>query len=108
MQSNTETAFSPEDDSPDALVARAQALVPKLRARQAETEKAGHVLPKAIASFQAADLYRVVQPKKYGGYEYGIDTFVRVAMAIASGCGSTGWVFSTGAQHQWQIGLFAP
>ncbi len=108
MQPNTETAFSPKDDSPDALVARAQALVPKLRARQAETEKAGHVLPEAIASFQAADLYRVVQPKKYGGYEYGIDTFVRVAMAIASGCGSTGWVFSTGAQHQWQIGLFAP
>ena len=48
MQSNTETVFSPEDDTPDALVARAQALVPELRARQAETEKTGHALPEAI------------------------------------------------------------
>ena len=74
MQANTETIMSPESDSPDALVARAQALVPELRARQAATEKAGHALPEAIESFQDAGLYRVVQPKKFGGYEYGIDT----------------------------------
>ena len=31
---------------------------------------------------------------------------VRTTMEIASGCGSTGWVFSTGAQHQWQLGMY--
>jgi alkylation response protein AidB-like acyl-CoA dehydrogenase len=108
MQSNTEAVFSSGDESPHAMVGRAQALVPELRSRQATTEKAGHVLPDAIRSFLAAGLYRIVQPKKFGGLEYGLDTFVRVAMTVASGCGSTGWVFSTGAQHQWQIGLFAP
>ena len=28
--------------------------------------------------------------------------------AVASGCGSTGWVFSVGAQHQWMVGLYHP
>lgn len=93
-------------ETPDALVARAHALIPALRERQKETEQNGKILPEAIASFLAADLYRVLQPKHYGGYEYGLDTFVRTAMEIASGCGSTGWVFSTGAQHQWQLGMY--
>ena len=106
MQSNTEAVFSSDDESPNAMVARAQALVPELRRRQAETENAGYVLPDAIQALLSAGLYRVVQPKKFGGLEFGLDNFVRVAMTVASGCGSTGWVFSTGAQHQWQIGLF--
>jgi len=95
-------------ETPEDLVSRARKLVPELRDRQLETEKLGSVLPEAIQSFHDAGLYRVVQPRKYGGYEFGLDTFVQVAMTIASGCGSTGWVFSTGAQHQWQIGMFAP
>ena len=48
MQSNTEAVFSSDDESPNAMVARAHALVPELRRRQAETENAGHVLPDAI------------------------------------------------------------
>lgn len=94
--------------TPDALVARARALVPDLRARQRATEEAGRVLPEAVAALHEAGLYKVLQPKRFGGYEYGLDTFVRVAIEIASGCGSTGWVFSTGLQHQWQIGMYAP
>lgn len=97
-----------QDETPDALVTRARALVPGLRERQQETEKNGRVLQENIDAFHAAGLYRVQQPRHYGGLEYGLDTFVRVAMEIASGCGSTGWVFSTGAQHQWQIGMYPP
>ncbi len=92
---------------PDELIARARRLVPALRERQEETE-AGRRIPRiSIDEMLDAGLYRVQQPKHHGGFEYGLDTFVRVAGEIASGCGSTGWVFSTGAQHQWQIGMFA-
>ncbi len=106
MAARTEELNTAQDDARDALVLRARALVPDLRARQRETETNGKILPEAIESFHAAGLYRVLQPAQYGGYAYGLDVFVRVAMEIASGCGSTGWVFSTGAQHQWQIGMF--
>lgn len=107
MAASTEDIENPVDEAPDALVSRARSLVPGLRDRQLETERNGQILPEAISAFQAEGLYRVLQPRRYGGYEYGLDVFARTAMEIASGCGSTGWVFSTGAQHQWQLGLFA-
>lgn len=102
----TERIISGDAVTPDELVARARALVPDLRARQEETERQGRIPLVSIEEMQAAGLYRVQQPAHYGGFEFGLDTFVRVAMEIASGCGSTGWVFSTGAQHQWQIGMY--
>jgi alkylation response protein AidB-like acyl-CoA dehydrogenase len=101
---------SVRDDAvtPDELVARARALVPALRARQEETEATRRIPRESIDEMMAAGLYKVQQPLHYGGYEMGLDSFVRVGMEIASGCGSTGWVFSTGAQHQWQIGMYPP
>lgn len=93
---------------PDDLVARARGMVPNLRDRQEETETGRRVPLASIEEMLDAGLYRVSQPRHHGGLEYGLDTFVRVAGEIAAGCGSTGWVYSTGAQHQWQIGMFAP
>lgn len=97
-----------ERDRPgaDELVARARALVPALRERQEAAEKQRRVPARSIADLLDAGLYRVVQPARHGGLEHGIDAFCRVATEVASGCGSTGWVFSTGALHQWQIGMF--
>jgi len=96
------------DTSADELVARARDIAPRLRERQEETERLRHIPAESIAEMLDAGLYRVQQPKSFGGVEHGLDDFVRVAIEIAAGCGSTGWVFSTGAQHQWQIGLFPP
>lgn len=92
--------------TPNDLVARARALVPVLRERQEETERQRRIPAETVRDLLAAGLYRVQQPKAYGGLEHGVDTFVLVASEVASGCGSTGWVFSTGAQHQWQIGMY--
>lgn len=106
MANLTTRAATQEALTPDELVARARALVPKLRDRQEETERQRRIPLESIRELQQAGLYRVQQPRHYGGLEHGLDTFVRVASEIAAGCGSTGWVFSTGAQHQWQIGMF--
>lgn len=92
----------------DELVARARALAPVLRERQAECEQDRRVPDESVADMLRAGLYKVIQPKAYGGCEHGLDDFVRVAIEIGAGCGSTGWVFSTAAQHQWQIGMFPP
>ncbi len=92
--------------TPDELVARARALVPRLRERQQACERQRRIPKDSIDEMHAAGLYRVLQPVAYGGFEHGLDTFARVAFEIASGCGSTGWVFATGAQHQWQIGMY--
>ena len=90
------------------LIERARALVPVLRDRQAEVAGLRRIPDEIVDRLRAADLYRVLLPRRFGGFELGWDDFFRIAAAVGSGCGSTGWVYSTGMQHSWSIGLFAP
>ena len=91
---------------PDELVARAAALKPALRDRQRETERNRRVSEDSVAEIKAAELYKILQPARYGGFEYDLWTFTRCAAEIGAGCGSTAWVYATAAQHQWQIGMY--
>jgi alkylation response protein AidB-like acyl-CoA dehydrogenase len=89
-------------------MARARALVPTLRSRQSATERDRRVPRETIEELRQAQLFRILQPSRFGGYEYPLGDFVRVAAEVASGCGSTGWVYSVATQHNWQIGMFPP
>lgn len=89
----------------EELVACAAALKPALRRRQRETENNRRVPEDSVAELKSAGLYKVIQPARYGGYELDLWTFARCAAEIGAGCGSTAWVYSTAAAHQWQIGM---
>ncbi|HLH89699.1 MAG TPA: acyl-CoA dehydrogenase family protein [Xanthobacteraceae bacterium] len=96
-------------DRPDAseLLARARDIAVIARERARETESARRVSADMIARMREADLFRVLQPKAYGGFEYGFEVFGEIEAALASGCGSTGWVYGLLASHQWLIACFA-
>ncbi|GIF07036.1 acyl-CoA dehydrogenase family protein [Actinoplanes siamensis] len=90
----------PEPDlTPEDLLARVAALVPGLVERQAETERRTYYAPEVHDAFTRAGLYRILVPRRYGGYEFGAETFMRVAMTLARGCPSTGWMYLFGAAH---------
>ncbi len=89
------------------LLARAREIARLARARTRETEADRRVCDDMIARMRRADLFRVMQPRAYGGFEYGFDVLVEVVATIASGCGSTGWVYSLLASHQWLIACFS-
>lgn len=95
-------------DRPDvvALLERAKGIAALARERAPETESARRVSEDMIGRMRQADLFRVMQPKAYGGFEYGFDVFARIEAALASGCGSTGWVYGLLASHQWLIACF--
>ena len=46
-----------------------------------------------------AGFYRILQPRRFGGYEFDLPTFSRVAIQLARGCPSTGWAFTLTAGH---------
>lgn len=48
---------------------RAQALVPRLRERAVHTEQLRQVPEETMHDFLDAGLFRVLQPKKWGGFE---------------------------------------
>ena len=90
------------------LVARAAAMIPVLRER-ANACEAGNKVPDAtIADFQDAGFFKILQPKRYGGYEMDPEAFYEVQMKVAEGCMSSAWVLGVVAVHNWQLALFDP
>ncbi len=92
----------------EELIQRARDLAPKLLENARDTETQRRISDEAMKDLQAAGLFGVVQQERYGGLELGLDAFVRVVQEIARACGSTGWVYSVVAMHQWLVGLFPP
>lgn len=82
-----------EDDylTPEAkaVLARAEALVPRLAERAFAAERNGMVPVETVQEMEEAGLFRVLQPKRWGGYEMDPRVFYSVQMILAKGCMST-------------------
>ena len=85
---------------------RAEKIGAIARERATEFEKARQVSADLVEMMREQELFRIMQPKRFGGFEYGYDVFVEAVSAVASGDGSTGWVYSLGAVHPWMIGCY--
>ncbi len=89
------------------LLDRAKALRPVLRERQAATEAAGRLLDETHELFVESGFYRTIQPRRFGGYEFGLRDFIRVMIEISRGCPSSGWVLALTAGHPHLLGHFS-
>lgn len=88
------------------MVGRARALIPVLSARAAQGERERRIGKETIADMQAAGLFRVLQPKRWGGYELDIHTYFDCQMALGEGDMSVAWVYGVVGIHPWLIALF--
>jgi 3-hydroxy-9,10-secoandrosta-1,3,5(10)-triene-9,17-dione monooxygenase len=90
---------------PAELIARARAMIPTLAERAlAQTQRRG-ILPETIAEMQAAGFFRVLQPKRWGGYEMELGTFYDIEIALSEGDMSTGWTYGVFGAVTWFLGL---
>jgi len=92
--------------TPEELIGRARAMVPVLkeRARRATSER--RIPAETIAEMQAAGFFRILQPKRWGGYEMSPNVFFEVQKLLAEGCMSTGWVYGVVGGHPYELALF--
>jgi resorcinol 4-hydroxylase (FADH2) len=88
------------------LLRRAEAIGAEARERAVEFEQARQISSDLVDKMRAAELFRIMQPRRFGGFEYGYDVFVEAVSAVASGDGSTGWVYSLGAVHPWMLACY--
>ena len=88
------------------LIERARALAPMLAERAFDADRDGRVLPETIQAIADAGLYRVLQAKRWGGYELDPRVFYSVQMELAKGCMSTAWMYGVLGVHPWQLALF--
>lgn len=90
----------PEPDlTPEDLVERARALLPLIRAKRLEAAELGTYLPEIHEEFQKAGFYRILQPRMYGGYEFGLETFFRVMSEVCRADPGQGWCLTLGVGH---------
>lgn len=88
------------------LIEAARTLVPALRERADRTDRERRVPDESLAAMQGAGLFRSLKPATYGGFEYGLVEHAGIALELARGCGSSGWVFSMINETSWFIALF--
>src|SRR4051812_49708377 len=62
--------------TPEEIVRRAEAIAPTLVERQAETEQRTFYAPDTHQTFLEAGFYRILVPRRYGGYQVGPPTFL--------------------------------
>ncbi|WP_019201941.1 3-hydroxy-9,10-secoandrosta-1,3,5(10)-triene-9,17-dione monooxygenase oxygenase subunit [Tsukamurella sp. 1534] len=94
------------EQSVSAVLAEVAELLPTLRDRAQETEDARRVPAESIKSLQQSGFFRLLQPKRYGGFEADPEDFYTAVKMLAGACGSTGWVASILGIHPWNIALF--
>ncbi|NMO16285.1 hypothetical protein HPC49_27085 [Pyxidicoccus fallax] len=86
-------------------VARAKALVPRVRALAGEAESRRRVPEPMIRDFIDAGLVRLLTPRRFGGHELGLDAFIDATLEIAKADGSMGWCFSFLNIHSWLLAM---
>jgi 3-hydroxy-9,10-secoandrosta-1,3,5(10)-triene-9,17-dione monooxygenase len=92
--------------TPEEIIGRARALIPAIRGQQEEAERLGHHTAELDRQFVAAGLYRMLQPRRFGGYEFDLPTFWQAMLAVSAGDPGTGWALTLGAHHALGIGAY--
>lgn len=81
-------------------------LLPRIADRARSTDENRRIPAETIQELTEAGLFRMLQPKRYGGAESDPVKFFEAVREISGACGSTGWVASVLGMHSWHLGLF--
>jgi 3-hydroxy-9,10-secoandrosta-1,3,5(10)-triene-9,17-dione monooxygenase len=90
---------------PAELIARARAMIPALAGRAREQVRRRTILPETIAEMREAGFFRVLQPRRWGGYEMDLNTFYDIEIALGEGDMSVGWIYGVLGAVTWVLGV---
>ncbi len=83
----------------DEILRRAEGLLPALRERAHEAETLRRLPDATVKDLYATGMMRLLQPKRYGGYEMDWAAHAEAARVIARACSSTAWVVAVVGAH---------
>ncbi len=88
------------------LLARAKRICPILEANSEETDRLRRLPDANVQALREMGLCRLMVPRRIGGYETDIRTYIEVMAELGQGCGSTAWTASLLNVCAWLAGLF--
>jgi 3-hydroxy-9,10-secoandrosta-1,3,5(10)-triene-9,17-dione monooxygenase len=90
----------------EEALARARALVPRLKERASLADKLRRCPDESIRELHEAGLIRVLQPRRIGGSELPWVVLIDVGSELARGCASTAWNWANYAVHHWMLAFW--
>ena len=87
---------------------RARQIVPILRERAQRAEDARMFIRENEQLLHESGLFRIHQPKIFGGMELDFVAVVDVPAELGRGCPSTAWNVGNLASHHWLLGYYSP
>ena len=88
------------------LVERIRELVPLVADHAAQAERERKPVDAVMRAIEDTGAYKFFVPKRYGGFEFSLKSFMEIGMLLGEGCLSTGWVVTFCMEHNWLLGLF--
>jgi alkylation response protein AidB-like acyl-CoA dehydrogenase len=90
----------------DGLLERVRAVTPLIRERAFEAERQRKPDDDVIEALKDTGVFRSFVPKRFGGYEIGMDLYVDLGVCVSEACASTGWITTFYMEHNWQFSSF--
>lgn len=91
-----------------ALVATARELAPAIAAGAEAACERRDIPPEIIAELRRAELFRILQPARWGGLEGDPRSFYAVQNVIAEACPSTAWVYGVLSVQSFVLARYDP
>ncbi len=88
------------------ILNRVRKLRPDIELRALAAEKAKRVPAETMDALRDADVFRVMQPARFGGYEYGPAELAQIGFELGRACGSTGWCGTLAVCFGWMTAFF--
>lgn len=83
------------------VIGRARTLAPLLTEHAAEAERLRRPVDAVIRALEDAEIFKLMVPRRHGGFELDLDTFFDVGVALGEGDASMAWVANFYIEHNW-------
>lgn len=90
----------------ETLVRRAEAMIPRLRERALAADRARRLPDETVAELIDAGILQMLAPRRFGGSEASLTTFLDAGVQLGRGCGATAWVYGILGCHHWILSHF--
>jgi len=108
MQPEAMRVHAKATDRPDfaEILARVRSLRPQIASRALAAEKAKRVPAETMDALRDTAVFRLMQPARFSGYEYGPAELAEIGFELGRACGSTGWCGTLAVCFGWMTSFF--
>src|SRR5262245_20565176 len=80
-------------------------MIPTLARRSPDGRRQRQLPAQTIAEMHQAGFFRLLQLRRWGGYEMELNVFYEIELALAEGDMSTAWIYGVSGVHPWFMAL---